>query len=757
MLTSLRRIVLEFSHDNDLESALRRMVSQIKLAMKTDCCSIYIADHKEQHFVLMASDGLAKTSLGHTTINFTEGLIGLVAQREEPLNIADAQKHPHFVHAPEVQEEALNAFLGTPIIHRRKVLGVIAIQQKKTRHFNENEEAFIVTLAAQIATSFANTKMSSLVTFDQGKKWSTVLQGVAGSSGVAMAPMLVVQPHADLGSVAMVKGNNITVELERLTQALSKTRDEFKTMAEKLANLITDNSLDIFEMYTQLLDKANLGDEIAEKINLGWCVESALKLVIDNYILQFESLDDSYLRERGSDIRDLGNRLLFNLKSIANKACISPAEFILVADEVTASMVAEYQHIGLRGIVSLVGSTNSHAAILARALAVPAIMGVERLVLGPLDKKLAIVDGYSGELFVEPNDTLISEYKYVIAQEGTLASKVKQVKDLPAITPDGQAITLLLNAGLSSGFAHSKHSGATGVGLYRTEIPFMNRSCFPSEMEQTLLYQQVLEAFPKQTVTMRTLDVGGDKALPYFPIIEDNPFLGWRGIRITLDHPEIFLLQVRAMMRANLEHQNLEIMLPMISSIAEVEEALRLVNQAFYELSSELSMAQTKSLSKPKIGIMIEVPSVIFQLSELAKKVDFFSVGSNDLTQYLLAVDRNNARVSTIYSSYHPAVLRALKVIADQAIKDKVPLSLCGEMASEPAGAILLLAMGYDKLSMNPHNVAKIKWVIRHVELRQAQQILSQALNFVNTQQVLSYLNEQLELLGLGAFVRAGM
>jgi phosphotransferase system enzyme I (PtsP) len=404
-----------------------------------------------------------------------------------------------------------------------------------------------------------------------------------------------------------------------------------------------------------------------------------------------------------------------------------------------------------------VGSTNSHAAILARALAVPAIMGVERLVLGPLDKKLAIVDGYSGELFVEPNDTLISEYKYVIAQEGTLASKVKQVKDLPAITPDGQGITLLLNAGLSSGFAHSKHSGATGVGLYRTEIPFMNRSCFPSEMEQTLLYQQVLEAFPKQTVTMRTLDVGGDKALPYFPIVEDNPFLGWRGIRITLDHPEIFLLQVRAMMRANLEHQNLEIMLPMISSIAEVEEALRLVNQAFYELSSELSMAQTKALSKPKIGIMIEVPSVIFQLSELAKKVDFFSVGSNDLTQYLLAVDRNNARVSTIYSSYHPAVLRALKVIADQAIKDKVPLSLCGEMASEPAGAILLLAMGYDKLSMNPHNVAKIKWVIRHVELRQAQQILSQALNFVNTQQVLSYLNEQLELLGLGAFVRAGM
>lgn len=757
MLTSLRRIVLEFSQDTELESALRRMVSQIKSAMNTDCCSIYIADYQQQHFVLMASDGLAENSLGQTTIDFTEGLIGLVGQREEPLNIANAQEHPHFIHAPEVQEEELNAFLGTPIIHRRKVLGIIAIQQKHARHFNENEEAFLVTLAAQVATSFANAETSGVIAHQQGGKWAKAIHGVAGSSGVALSPAFVVQPNADLQSIAMVKSDDSDSELDKLAQAISKTRNDFSVMAGKLGKIIADDSLDIFEMYKQLLDKANLGREMTRQIENGWRVDSALKLVIDGYIVQFEGLDDSYLRERASDIRDLGNRLLFNLQSLNAEPLGTPEHFILVAEEVTASMIAEYQHLGLSGIVSLCGSINSHAAILARALALPAIMGIERIPLEQLDKKLAIIDGYTGELFVDPNTTLIHEYQHLIAEESALTDKVKQVEKLPAITPDGNEISLLLNAGLSSGFEHSINSGAAGVGLYRTEIPFMDRSCFPSELEQTKLYQQVLMAFPQKNVTMRTLDVGGDKSLPYFPIVEDNPFLGWRGIRITLDHPEIFLLQVRAMMRANIDQQNLEIMLPMISSVAEVDEALRLINQAYFELNSEQSIRDGKILVKPKIGIMIEVPSVVFQLAELAQKVDFFSVGSNDLTQYLLAVDRNNARVANIYSSYHPAVLRALNLIAQQAKKEFVPLSLCGELASEPAGALLLLAMGYDKLSMNPHNIAKIKWVIRHVEMKKAKLILLKALSFSDTQQVHNYLNEQLELLGLGGFVRAGM
>jgi len=756
MLTTLRRIVLEFSQDAELENALIRMVSQVKIALNTDCCSIYLADYATEQFVLMASDGLAKVALGNTRIGFSEGLVGLVGQREELLNISNAHSHPKFIKTPIVEEEELNAFLGTPIIHQRKVLGILSIQQKKSRQFTENEEAFLVTLSAQLAMALANAEVRYGLT-EKNNQHSRQLKGVSGSSGVAIGSLFVIQPTVQLKSIVLEKHVDVEVELARFKQAISDTRHEFERMALELSRVISDQSLDIFEMYKQLLGNANIGSEVENKINEGWNTQSALKLVVDSYVVQFEALDDIYLRERASDIKDLGNRILANLLE-KNSTVNEPLnDFILVAEDVTASMLAEYQHVGLQGIISFTGSNNSHAAILARALGLPAIMGVDKIPLGQLHKQVAIVDGYSGELYVAPNESLLNEYTHLIAEEFALADKVKQVEKLPSITLDGKSIELQMNAGLSSGFEHSASIGAMGIGLYRTEIPFMNQSCFPSEQQQTLLYQQVLSAFPNQIVTMRTLDVGGDKALPYFPIIEDNPFLGWRGIRITLDHPEIFLQQVRAMIKANYGYNNLQIMLPMISNISEIDEATRLINQAYYELSSELNITDASTFIKPKIGMMIEVPGVIFQLREFASKVDFFSVGSNDLTQYLLAVDRNNAQVSDLYDAYHPAVLRALNMIAEQSSTYSVSLSLCGELASEPAGAILLLAMGYDKLSMNPHNILKIKWIIRHVELDKAKRILAHVLSLSSTEQVHGYMREQLELLGLGGFVRAGM
>jgi phosphotransferase system enzyme I (PtsP) len=761
MLTTLRRIVLEFSQNSDLESALLRMVTQVKTAMDTDCCSVYLADHQNRYFTLIASDGLAERSFGQTTIGFSEGLVGLVGQREEPINIADAKNHPHFIYAPEVEEDELVAFLGAPIIHQRKVLGVLTVQQKKTRGFNEEEEAFLVTLSVQLATAIANAEARGVLGNKQDNgKWLKQLQGIAGAPGIALGQMITIEPKADLRSVSLEKfdaSSNRIIEIELFENAVKETRADFIQMSIKLSEIIQDDSLNIFEFYRQLLEPTNLGHEISDKIHQGWNAQSALKLVIDHYIVKFETLEDPYLRERVADIRDLGNRLLYNLQQQSQLNVPLPEQFILVAEDVTASMLAEYQHKGLQAIVSLCGSNNSHAAILAKALDLPAIMGVESIPLGQLNKQIAIVDGYSGALFVAPNQSLKNEYQLLIQEELTLTEKVRELTHLPTITQDGRSIDLLLNAGLSSGFEHSKHSGAIGIGLYRTEIPFMNRSSFPTEQEQTHLYKEVLAAFPQQAVTMRTLDVGGDKYLSYFPIKEDNPFLGWRGIRITLDHPEIFLVQVRAMMRASYQTDNLEIMLPMISNVMEVDDSIRLINQAYFELSSELLLDNGKVLSRPKIGIMLEVPSVIFQLKELAQRVDFFSVGSNDLTQYLLAVDRNNPRVSNLYDSYHPAVLRALNTIAQESAKHLVPLSLCGELASEPAGALLLLAMGYDKLSMNPHNIPKIKWVIRHVDYKQSKVILAHALSFETARQVQSYLNEQLEQLGLGGFIRAGM
>ncbi|MEY8200275.1 MAG: phosphoenolpyruvate--protein phosphotransferase [Colwellia sp.] len=783
MLTTLRRIVLEFSQEAELQNALERMVYNVKKAMKTDCCSIYLADYHQQHFLLMASDGLAKTSVGETSIGFSEGLVGLVGQREEPLNIADAQQHQDYMHAPEVEEEEFNAFLGTPIIHQRKVLGILAIQQKESRHYTENDEAFLVTLSAQLASALANAEVKNLLSHQQQRNQGVKqLHGIAGAPGIAQSEIIVCQPQADLAAVPLKKSPDSQKQLLRFEQAVEKTRIEFNVLSSKLSESIDDDSLAIFDVYKQLLEQASLGHEVAAKISKGWRADSALKLVIEHYISQFEAIEDSYFRERASDIRDLGTRLLINIQQQAKEELELPNEFILLAQDVSASLVAQYQHQGLLGIISLSGSNNSHAAILARSLGLPAIMGVNALVLGQLHQQQAIIDGYSGELFINPDEGLIKEYQYLLSQEKALTDKVMAVAQLPCITQDGRAIEVLLNAGLSAGFEHSAKLGALGIGLYRTEIPFMNRNCFPSEQEQTQLYRKVLQVFPKHGVTMRTLDVGGDKSLPYFPINEENPFLGWRGIRITLDHPEIFLVQIRAMLRANQGLNNLEIMLPMISGVEEIDEANRLINQAFFELKAELTkdittelmsasnedghltleQAQLKAqavsakLVRPKVGIMLEVPSVIFQMEALAKRVDFFSVGSNDLTQYLLAVDRNNSQVANLYDAFHPAVLNALNSIAEQSAKYLTPISLCGELASQPAGAILLLAMGFDKISMNGHNIPRIKWVIRHISFEQAKNILAKVLTLTTAKQVHSYLNEQLEVLGLGGFIRAG-
>jgi phosphotransferase system enzyme I (PtsP) len=771
MLPTLRRIVLEFSQDTQLQSALERLVTQIKHALNTDCCSVYLADYSQQHFLLTASDGLALESLGQTTIAFSEGLVGLVGQREGPVNIADARNHEHYMHAPEVEEEDFNAFLGTPIIHQRKVLGILAIQQKKARNFDENEEAFLVTIAAQLSGALANAEVNDLLNQEEETYGVKQLLGIAGAPGIALSQIVVCQPKANLSTLTLKKvlEEEQAFQIQRFEDAVSKTLADFSQLSSKLSTIVNDDSLAIFDVYKQLLEQADLNQGIVKKINEGWQAESALKLVIEYYVIQFEAIDDSYLKERATDIRDLGNRLLFNLQQVQTQLLALPDNFILLAEEVTAAMLAEYQHKGLKAIVSLSGSANSHAAILAHALELPAIMGVSKIPIAQLDQQIAIVDGYSGEMFINPDEGLIRDYQNLIAQERELTEKIQKVIPLPTITIDGRKIELQLNVGLSAEFECPENLGALGVGLFRTEIPFMNRNCFPSEAEQTQLYKNILAGFPKKPVTMRTLDVGGDKSLPYFPIVEDNPFLGWRGIRITLDHPEIFMVQIRAMLRANQHHQNLEIMLPMISGVAEVDEAIRLIDQAYNEVSAALTLEAnlavasgkktelTPKLTRPKIGIMLEVPSVIFQLKELALRVDFFSVGSNDLTQYLLAVDRNNTQVANLHDAYHPAVLRALNTIAEQSAEYLVPLSLCGELAGEPAGALLLLAMGFDKLSMNGHNIARIKWVIRHVEFKRAKLILAHTLKLTTANQVHRYLNQQLEQLGLGGFIRAGL
>ena len=360
-----------------------------------------------------------------------------------------------------------------------------------------------------------------------------------------------------------------------------------------------------------------------------------------------------------------------------------------------------------------------------------------------------IVDGHCGHVFISPSRLLLQEYKQVMQKEDELNQSLVSLRDKPAETLDQHRILLQVNTGLAMDSGMSMSVGAEGVGLYRSEVTFIGRDCFPSEDEQFIIYKQTLKAFAPHSVTMRTLDIGGDKILPYFPVVEDNPYLGWRGIRVTLDHPDVFLLQVRAMMRANENLNNLRILLPMITTLIEVDEALYLINQAYTELLEEGCV-----IVKPEIGVMIEVPAAAYQARELAKRVDFLSVGSNDLTQYLLAVDRNNSRVATLYDSLHPAMLQTLMKIIEGGHAAGVKVSICGEMASDPMAAILLLAMGFDSLSMNPGSLPRIKWLIRNFSLANSRKILTDVLKFEYPAEIRYYLQKALEEQGVGDLIR---
>jgi phosphotransferase system enzyme I (PtsP) len=390
-------------------------------------------------------------------------------------------------------------------------------------------------------------------------------------------------------------------------------------------------------------------------------------------------------------------------------------------------------------------------AILAQAMGIPAVLGVEDMTVGRLEGQTLIADGYRGDVFVNPSVIVRDEYLRLQGEESELTEGLKKVAGTPSITPDDVAVPLYINTGLVSEMEPGVHSEGDGVGLYRTEIPFLMRERFPGEQEQTRIYRKALEAFAPRPVTLRTLDVGGDKMLSYFPVQEDNPFLGWRGIRISLDHPEIFLTQLRAMLRASVGLENLTILLPMISTVTELDLSMTFISQAIGELLDDGLEVQ-----RPPVGIMIEVPSAVYQIPAMAERVDYFSIGTNDLTQYLLAVDRNNSRVANLYQTLHPAVLLAIRQVIDEAHRLGKPVSVCGEMAGDPAAALALLGLGVDSLSMNASNLPRVKWVIRSFTASEARQLVDRACAMEDPVAIRKLYNSVLEQGGLGGLVRAG-
>lgn len=748
MLTRLREIVEKVAMAASLPEALELLVKETCQAMHTDVCSIYLADIPHRCFYLMATKGLKKPKGRAVSLSFDEGVVGEVGRLSELINLADIREHPNFTYLPQVKEDDLRAFLGVPIVYRRQLLGVLVVQQKERRLFNESEESFMVTLATQLGAILSQVQTKGLF----GQYRQSRIKALSVSTGVVMAYGWQEMSQPTLDHVFKASALDIKSELNRLTVALEDATSECRRFSKRFMANSQKESAAIFDLYSHLLNDPQLRQKMTGVIQQGYVAEWAVKVVIEKFSAQFSSLKDSYMRERASDLKALGQRLLFHLDDDLSTTNTWPDRFILVADELSANLLAELPEQQLAGVIVRDGATHSHSAILVRAMGIPAIMGAD---IQPelLHNRMLILDGYRGEIFIEPEPFIMQEYRQIIDEERVLSQLAEEQLEQQAVLKNGESISVQLNAGLSIKYEQRISVGIDGVGLYRTEIPFMLQSGFPSEDEQKNRYREILSFFPNKPVVLRALDIGADKQLPYMPINEENPCLGWRGIRILLDQPEIFLIQLRAMLKANLEFKNLKILLPMVTSIDEIEEAKALLLRACAEVSREMKC----ECILPPVGIMLEVPSLVFMLPQLAHRIDFISIGTNDLTQYLLAVDRNNTHVALLYDNLHPALLRSLNIIALECQRYQLPVSVCGEMAGTPMGALLLIGLGFRQLSMSGRSLPRVKYLLRHLDPAILQPFMQQVLKAETAIEIKKLSADFMERQGLGGLIRGGI
>ena len=749
MIHRLQRIVQEVNRAPGIDRALILITESLISDLNAQACTIFLAQKDDPGtLVLQACSGLNPEIIGNVRRRLGEGLIGTIAARAEPMNLVNAPEHPKFMLVPESGETNYPIMLGVPIIAHREVLGVISVQRGENA-FNEDEEAYLTTLAAQLATSIERAESQGR--FGMGRN-THMIKGVAGAPGMAIGVALVLNRGVNLESVPDKKTDNIEGDLEIFRESVRKVREELTEQAELMRAALPEEECALFIAYAQMLSGGSLIDDTEQAIEAGSWAPSSWRDTVEQHAHVFTQMEDPYLAERANDIRDLGLRVLRKLMLERGSYIDFPDQTILVGDEVTATDLADVPLDCLSGIVSAHGSSSSHVAILAHALGIPAVMGVPNLPVKQLDGVELIVDGYNGSAFINPSKPILAEYRQYLREEAAIEQNLLELKNKPAITTDQHKVTLLVNSGLMSDYTPSLRSGAEGVGLYRTEIPFQIRDRFPGEEEQYQIYRDVLETFKGMPVVLRTLDVGGDKPLSYFPIKEANPFLGWRGVRITLDHPEIFVTQVRAMIRANVDVNNLEILLPMISGKAELVECLTLIERVRAEIEEEIG----RRIALPRIGAMIEVPSAVFQIEDICKLTDFVSIGTNDLTQYLLAVDRNNENVAELFSSMHPAVLKAMCQIVKGASVSGTPVSVCGELAGDPLGVMALLGMGIDSLSMSVGSLLRAKKVIVSFGFDELRELLQQALQFSDAAEIRQLYAGKLDERGLGGLIRAG-
>jgi phosphotransferase system enzyme I (PtsP) len=740
-LEALTRIIREVDSAPDLDTALSVIVRRTREVMAADVCTVYFTDHEQRHHVFAATDGLPGDLVGQVKAGFGRGLIGQVADSSRPVNLAEVPEELDQEFLTQSGTGRYHGFLGVPVIHKRRVQGVLLVRQRKARRYDDADEAFLTTLAAQLGSAIAfaraNGEICTLCRTSTGQQRR--LEGLPGAPGFGIGKGIVLFA-AELQAVPDRVPDDPAMEERRFRQVVASVRAEISRIADDIEETLSSADRALFDAYVLMLDSPEIVETVVQHIHLGNWAPGALRQTIEAHVQRFELMDDLYLRERATDIQELGTRILLRLQGTSAHLEDCPPDSILIGRRISAIDLGLVPPGRLRGIISAEGSALSHAAIVARALGLPAVVGIVDLPISALDGQELVVDGNNGHIYLRPDPILQQAFASLIEVECELSASLASLRDLPAQTPDGVEVSLYTNTGLAADLSLAAASDSAGIGLFRSELPFMLYDRFPGEQEQITLYRQALEAVAPRPVNLRTLDAGGDKPLTYLHIAEPNPALGSRGIRLTLDHPEIFLTQLRAALRADIGLGNLRLLLPMISDVDDLEQALIILKRAEQQLVEE-----GLAIIHPQVGIMIEVPAAIYQLKQLARHVDFLSVGTNDLAQYLLATDRNNPHVSRRLDHCHPALLHALQHIVHASKGAKKPVTVCGEMANDPGCALLLLGMGFDGLSISASAIPRVKWAIRSVPAARMQGLAEQALQLDRPELVHRLLEQALQ------------
>jgi phosphotransferase system, enzyme I, PtsP len=716
----LRRLREVMAEPVSAQERLDKIVVLIAANMVAEVCSVYVL-RVDATLELYATEGLNREAVHQTVMRSDEGLVGLVASEASAVNLSDAQAHPAFSYRPETGEEIYHSFLGVPILRAGNTLGVLVVQNRARRTYSEEEVEALQTTAMVLAEMIASGELAALAQpgAEPAVRRALRLQGSALNEGIALGHVVLHEPRVIITNFI---ADNVSKERARLETAIAALRSDLDAMLEHGDVAEGGEHREVLEAYRMFAHDRGWVHKLEEAVMTGLTAEAAVERVQSDTRARMLRQTDPYLRERLHDLDDLANRLMRQLlgRDHAPAREHLPENAIIVARSMGPAALLDYDRKRVRALVLEEGGPTSHVAIIARALGIAAVGEVNNAI-GFVDSGDAfIVDGTTGEVHIRPSPDLEASYIERVRVRARRQLQYQALRDRPCVTRDGVEISLFLNAGLLVDLPHIEETGASGIGLFRTELQFMVAGQFPRTGEQLSLYRAVLDAAAGRPVTFRTLDVGGDKVLPYMRIVEEeNPALGWRAIRLGLDRPALLRSQIRALLRAA-SGRDLKLMFPMIAAVREFDEAKELVEREL----TYLRRHNHRLPERVEVGTMVEVPSLLYQLDELLDRVDFLSVGSNDLAQFLFAADRGNPRVSTRFDELSIPMLRALRDIAERGEAHGKPVTLCGEMASKTVGALALIALGYRKLSLVPSAVGPVKAMALELDVGKAETLV---------------------------------